>query len=154
MKKLLVLLTITACMTSSLVFAAEGDTTSDESSSSSTDGYVSLAFLTSTSTSVSSTVGGMLYLTVKLAMASNSDIDVQEFVEDNKSLVAVEASQGEGETLDSLAELLNVDTADRAHFNELVQLNYNTIYPDGTVSAKTVALHLQTIAEGIANKQI
>ena len=57
---------------------------------------------------------------------------VFHFIENNMEQYALDAARGEGETLDTLAGMLNVDKAD---FAAKSQENFASIFPDGNVDA-------------------
>ena len=65
----------------------------------------------------------------------------EEFVASNMDILAKEIAVGHGETLDTLAELLNVE--DKATFSASLQTNYNAIYSSQDVEMADV---LDTIA--------
>ena len=65
----------------------------------------------------------------------------EEFVASNMDTLAKEIAMGHGETLDTLAELLNVE--DKATFSASLQNNYNSIYSNQDVEMADV---LDTIA--------
>lgn len=65
----------------------------------------------------------------------------EEFVASNMDILAKEIAMGHGETLDTLAELLNVQ--DKATFSASLQTNYNAIYSNQDVEMADV---LDTIA--------
>ena len=60
----------------------------------------------------------------------------EEFVADNMDTLAKEISIGHGESIDTLAELLNV--ADSAQFSASLQSNYNSIYTSQSVEMPDV----------------
>jgi DUF3015 family protein len=64
------------------------------------------------------------------------------FIDGNKERLARDMSIGNGETLDSLAQLIGVRDADRAKFNRATQENFSRIFPseDATTDKVVVAL--------------
>lgn len=74
---------------------------------------------------------------VKLVMNERAE----EFVAANMDQLAKEVAMGYGESVDTLAELLNVE--DKAAFAAALQANYNSIYPSEDVKMADV---LDTIA--------
>jgi len=67
----------------------------------------------------------------------------QEFVASNMDTLAKEISQGHGESIDTLAELLNVE--DTAAFSASLQANYNKIYTSEKVEMSDVLDNITTI---------
>lgn len=64
------------------------------------------------------------------------------FVEGNRIQLARDAAAGRGETLDALAALLQIDSADKAAFTDLTKRQYSTIFAQ-TASTEQIASHLQ-----------
>jgi hypothetical protein len=60
----------------------------------------------------------------------------EEFVASNMDILAKEISVGHGESIDTLAELLNVE--DKATFSASLQSNYNSIYTSQKVEMSDV----------------
>jgi hypothetical protein len=71
---------------------------------------------------------------------------LQKFVNDNMDSLAADIATGEGETIDTVAELLEVPADHRAEFSSGLQANFGVIYPDATVTSETVTESLITIA--------
>lgn len=71
---------------------------------------------------------------------------LQKFVNENMDAVAADISVGEGETIDTMAELLNVPADQRATFGVELQTSFSVIYPDATVTSGNVAESIVTIA--------
>ena len=67
-----------------------------------------------------------------------------EFVASNMDILAKEISLGHGESLDTLAELLNVE--DKAMFSASLQTNYNKIYSSKSVKMADVLDNISTTA--------
>lgn len=67
-----------------------------------------------------------------------------EFVASNMDILAKEISVGHGESLDTLAELLNVE--DKAMFSASLQTNYNKIYSSKSVKMADVLDNISTTA--------
>ncbi len=65
-----------------------------------------------------------------------------EFVASNMDILAKEISVGHGESLDTLAELLNVE--DKAMFSASLQTNYNKIYSSKSVKMADVLDNIST----------
>jgi len=67
-----------------------------------------------------------------------------EFVASNMDILAKEISVGQGESLDTLAELLKVE--DKAIFSASLQANYNKIYSSESVEMADVLDNISTTA--------
>jgi len=65
-----------------------------------------------------------------------------EFVASNMDQLAKEISMGHGESIDTLAELLNVE--DKATFSASLQANYNSIYTSKDVKMADVLDNIST----------
>lgn len=68
----------------------------------------------------------------------------EEFVASNMDILAKEIAMGHGETLDTLAELLEV--SDKATFSAALQSNYNSIYTSKQVQMSDVLDNIATTA--------
>ena len=68
----------------------------------------------------------------------------EEFVASNMDILAKEISVGHGESIDTLAELLNVE--DKASFCASLQANYNSIYTSKRVEMNEVLDNISTTA--------
>ena len=68
----------------------------------------------------------------------------EEFVAANMDTLAKEISVGHGESLDTLAELLEVQ--DKAEFSTALQANYNRIYSSKSVKMADVLDNISTTA--------
>jgi hypothetical protein len=68
----------------------------------------------------------------------------EEFVASNMDILAKEIARGHGETLDTLAELLEV--SDKATFSAALQANYNSIYTSQKVQMSDVLDNIATTA--------
>jgi hypothetical protein len=66
----------------------------------------------------------------------------EEFVASNMDILAKEISMGHGESLDTLAELLEVN--DKASFKVALQSNYNSIYTSQNVEMADVLDNIST----------
>ncbi len=66
----------------------------------------------------------------------------QEFVASNMDQLAKEIAKGNGESVDTLAELLNVE--DKAEFSAALQSNYNSIYTNQNVEMADVLDNIST----------
>ena len=68
----------------------------------------------------------------------------EEFVASNMDILAKEIAVGHGESIDTLAELLNVE--DKATFSASLQSNYNSIYTSKKVEMSEVLDNISTTA--------
>ena len=66
----------------------------------------------------------------------------EEFVASNMDILAKEIAVGHGESIDTLAELLNVE--DTATFSAALQSNYNSIYTSKSVEMSDVLDNIST----------
>lgn len=66
----------------------------------------------------------------------------EEFVASNMDILAKEIAVGHGESIDTLAELLNVE--DTATFSASLQANYNSIYTSKSVEMADVLDNIST----------
>jgi len=66
----------------------------------------------------------------------------EEFVASNMDQLAKEMAKGQGESIDTLAELLNVE--DKATFAASLQQNYNSIYTSQKVEMNDVLDNIST----------
>jgi hypothetical protein len=67
---------------------------------------------------------------------------LNNFVKDNLDTLALNMATGSGETLDTLAELMNVPAADRAAFEKTLQANFDHIFTGPSVSHTEVLANL------------
>lgn len=63
---------------------------------------------------------------------------LNDFVIFNKPELASDISKGEGEYLESLADLIDVEDKDKPHFFKILKQNFNTIYKTDDPSAEEV----------------
>ncbi len=66
----------------------------------------------------------------------------EEFVASNMDILAKEIAVGHGESIDTLAELLNIE--DKATFSASLQSNYNSIYTSQKVEMNDVLDNIAT----------
>jgi hypothetical protein len=66
----------------------------------------------------------------------------EEFVASNMDQLAKEIAKGQGESIDTLAELLNIE--DKATFAASLQKNYNSIYTSQKVEMNDVLDNIST----------
>ncbi|QSZ41637.1 DUF3015 domain-containing protein [Sulfurimonas aquatica] len=92
------------------------------------------------SQSIAITLGTMGCKKTKFVMNERAS----EFVASNMDILAKEISVGHGESLDTLAELLEVE--DKAMFSASLQTNYNKIYSSKSVKMADVLDNISTTA--------
>lgn len=66
-------------------------------------------------------------------MASNTEV----FMDQNLDQIAMEAAQGQGETLDALGQMMGVSADDQVHFSAALQSNFDSIFDANANSANT-----------------
>ncbi len=76
---------------------------------------------------------------VKIAMSERTQV----FVASNMDQLSKEIAMGQGETIDTLAELLKIE--DKATFAASLQKNYNTIYTSSDVKMADVVENISSI---------
>ncbi|MDL2286671.1 DUF3015 domain-containing protein [Desulfococcaceae bacterium OttesenSCG-928-F15] len=79
------------------------------------------------------------------AMRERLDI----FVADNMDSLAVDIAAGKGETLDTLAELAELDESRQGVFFTALQSNFDEIYPNGDVTSTEVVDKITIVLEHI-----
>ncbi|WP_028292949.1 DUF3015 family protein [Oceanobacter kriegii] len=67
-------------------------------------------------------------------MASNT----QKFMDDNMDQLAADVAVGQGETLDALAEVMAIESADRADFAAALQSNFTRVFNAEATSASAL----------------
>lgn len=74
--------------------------------------------------------------------------EVRMLVVSNLDNLARDVARGEGETLESLAQLIEIDPADQARFFGTLQANFGQIFPNENANADDVIAQIQaTMAE-------
>jgi hypothetical protein len=81
----------------------------------------------------------------KLAILDQMNI----FVADNMDALAVDIAQGNGDSLDALAEIAKISEPNRPVFYSALQNNFNRIYPNTDVTSDTVVTEISKIIETI-----
>lgn len=76
------------------------------------------------------------------------DDRVKDYIRDNMDTLAKDISRGGGETLGSLAELMEVDSAKRSGFYAALQQGFGEIFPGSDVDFAHVADSIARIAKG------
>ncbi|SBS26837.1 hypothetical protein MAQ5080_00634 [Marinomonas aquimarina] len=59
------------------------------------------------------------------------------FINDNLEPLAVDSAKGEGETLNALADLIGVESQDKAYFKQEMQANFDVIFASSQVTSQT-----------------
>lgn len=67
------------------------------------------------------------------------------YLDANMNKLALDMSRGNGESLASLASLMEVSAADAAHFNATVQANFAGIFSSSEVTSVEVAKNLKSV---------
>ena len=78
---------------------------------------------------------GMVHSNMKTAM----------FIENNKEQLAHDMSIGSGETLDSLALLIGVESRDQVAFNQVAKENLARIFPSDNVATEQIIKSLREV---------
>jgi hypothetical protein len=81
----------------------------------------------------------------KLAILDQMNI----FVADNMDALAVDIAQGNGDSLDALAEIARISEPNRPVFYSALQNNFSQIYPSTDVTSDTVVTEISKIMETI-----
>ena len=68
--------------------------------------------------------------------------ELRQFVTGNMDNLARDMATGRGETLDTLAELMNVPAAERSAFNQKLQANFGKVYTSAAVTNTEVIENL------------
>lgn len=76
---------------------------------------------------------------------------VVTFTNENAEALARDMAVGQGESLNVLAELMNIKSSDKAHFFEVTKVNFSQIYADDHQNSLQVLASLQQV---MANDQI
>lgn len=69
--------------------------------------------------------------------------EVNDFVKDNMDALALDMARGSGESLDTLAELMGVQAAERATFAKDLQANFTKIYSSSAVTHTQVLENIE-----------
>ncbi|WP_462167526.1 DUF3015 domain-containing protein [Pseudoalteromonas sp. GB43] len=70
---------------------------------------------------------------------------VATFIDGNMEQLARDMSRGEGESLDTLAEVWGVQAQDKAAFNKLVQAQFTHVFTSENVTSQTVLENLNNL---------
>jgi len=77
--------------------------------------------------------------------ATIASAEVQVFASANMNKLARDMAVGDGETLDSLADLMKIDEADKAKFFTLTKINFDKIYTSENVTTGEMLSALQDV---------
>ena len=80
--------------------------------------------------------------------------EVVEFVDHNAETLARDIAVGEGESLNVLAELMQIETADKNHFFQVAKANWSKLYADQNQNTLQVvaSLHAMMTEDEILRK--
>jgi hypothetical protein len=67
------------------------------------------------------------------------------FADQNLNEIASDSSKGSGEYLDSVASIIEIKDADKAHFFEVVQENFSSIFSNSNTNTQDVIARLNTV---------
>jgi hypothetical protein len=70
------------------------------------------------------------------------------FIDSNMTKLAKDISTGEGETLDALAGLIGIDSADTTAFKQTLKSKYSEIFVSSETSSEEVVASLKSILRG------
>lgn len=74
--------------------------------------------------------------------------EVEQFVSNNMDHLAMDMAQGRGETLDALADLMQVAGNDRLNLYAELQINFDKVFPSDQVTAVDVVNQIESIRRG------
>lgn len=74
---------------------------------------------------------------------------VNTFVADNMDSLAKDIAKGEGEYLDTMAALMQMDQTQRPHFYALLQQNFSRIYPSPAVTPADVLANITEVVSSM-----
>ncbi|MFO7840104.1 MAG: DUF3015 family protein [Desulfosalsimonadaceae bacterium] len=81
------------------------------------------------------------------SLAMNEQLN--RYVADNMDSLAVDIAQGDGESLDAVAEIANVPEKKRPDLNTKLQQNFEKIYSSSGVTYKNVVIEISRIVHTI-----
>lgn len=71
--------------------------------------------------------------------------EVSEFVDHNAETLARDIAVGSGESLNVLAELMQIESADKTHFFQVAKANWSKLYADQNQNTLQVVASLHTM---------
>ncbi|MFN0149219.1 MAG: DUF3015 family protein [bacterium] len=111
------------------------------------DGLISQVFAATTNGSFGNQTFGITSGTINCekatAFAANEQLN--KFVGENMSNLAMDMSKGSGEYLSTLAVLLDVPVTERAHLYSVLQTNFSKIYTSETITHVDVLNNIETV---------
>ena len=78
-----------------------------------------------------------------------SNSEVQSFVRENMDQLAREMAAGQGESIDTLAELIAVPAAQRSEFAKTLQSKFDVIYASPTITSTEVVANIAQVVEKV-----
>ncbi|HHH19315.1 MAG TPA: DUF3015 domain-containing protein [Campylobacterales bacterium] len=145
MKKLLLITSITAAITTTTFADNVGCGLGSEIIKDKSSVLMQILAATTNGTSGSQTFGitsGTSGCTKPAKIVSNDK--ATKFVEENMDTLAMDISNGQGESIDTLATLLKVE--DKEAFTAKLQKNFDSIYTSTDVSSAQVIENIMTVA--------
>jgi hypothetical protein len=86
---------------------------------------------------------GTLDCNLPLKYVSNEKLN--NFVADNMDNLAKDVAMGQGEYVDTLAELMDVPGSEKIEFSQMLQDNFSNIFTDGSVSHVDVIENIELL---------
>lgn len=140
MKKILLIITVLLFLVSGIAFAGPvrencgcglGTLLFDG-----TEGMVQQIFAATTNGTSGTQTFGISSGTLECNLPSNwvSNEKLNKFVASNMDNLAKDAAMGQGEYVDTLAELMDVPGSKRAEFSQMLQENFSNIFSEESVS--------------------
>jgi len=72
------------------------------------------------------------------------------FIDSNMNRLALDMSRGEGESLQSLGSLMEVNPVDQVVFNETLKSNFNQIFPSASTTSADAIVAMRQVLESDA----
>lgn len=88
---------------------------------------------------------GMTSGTLGCGNSGSAQAAVDQYLDSNIDKIAFDMSRGQGETLQGLAAVMGVDSADQAHFFAVSKNNFDAIFPSADVSRADVVAQLRDV---------
>lgn len=73
---------------------------------------------------------------------------VKEFIGDNMDQLAMDIAIGQGQSLNALADLMNVPSSNRSDLYAKMQMNFDAIFTTHDVTSEDVAKNLDKVVNG------
>ena len=71
--------------------------------------------------------------------------DIQQYIDGNLDQLAADTAKGQGQSLTALADLMKIEGADRALFNQSLQANFDKLFQSETTTSGDTAEALSAI---------